>query len=99
MKSPVSPAAGVPAAVPLVAAPRQKGGAKPQTRHVFVHVIDGQGGPVTGLTAGDFTVTEAGAARVVTTAGPAKDPMRIALVLDTSDAAAPALSHLRAGAA
>src|SRR3954471_6746055 len=98
MKSPVALLAAVLAAVPLVAAPRQKGGAKAQTRHVFVHVIDGKGGPVAGLTAGDFTVTEAGAPRVVTTAGPATDPMRIALVLDTSDAAAPALSHLRAGA-
>src|SRR6185436_16354522 len=28
----------------------------------------------------------------------AKDPMRIALMLDTSDAAAPALTHMRAGA-
>jgi hypothetical protein len=33
----------------------------------------------------------------VSKAGPAKDPMRIALMLDTSDAAAPALTHMRAG--
>ena len=30
-------------------------------------------------------------------AGPATDPMRIALILDTGDAAAPAINHLRAG--
>jgi hypothetical protein len=78
------------------AATAQKGG-KLQTRHVFVHVVNQQGNPVDGLTTGDFNVTEAGKPRVVTLAGPARDPMRIALFLDTSDAAAAALQHLRAG--
>ena len=80
------------AALPLAAA------GKLQTRHVFVHVVDQQGAPVAGLTASDFQLTEGGVARVVTHAGPAKDPMRIALFLDTSDAAAPALMQVRAGA-
>src|SRR3954464_4183284 len=80
------------AAAPLGAA------GKMQTRHVFVHVVDQRGGPVGDLTAADFQLTEGGVARVVSRAGPAKDPMRIALFLDTSDAAAPALSHMRAGA-
>ena len=71
---------------------------KLQTRHVFVHVVDQHGAPVGDLTPTDFQLTEGGVARVVTRAGPAKDPMRIALFLDTSDAAAPALSHVRAGA-
>jgi hypothetical protein len=71
---------------------------KLQTRHVFVHVVDERGAPVVDLTPADFQLTEGGVARVVTRAGPAKDPMRIALFLDTSDAAAPALTHLRAGA-
>jgi VWA domain-containing protein len=69
-----------------------------QTRHVFVHVIDQHGDPVSDLTASDFQLTEGGVARPVTHAGPAKDPMRIALFLDTSDAAASALTHVRAGA-
>src|SRR4051794_31899845 len=77
------------------AATAQSKGGKPQTRHVFVRVVDSQGGPVNGLTAGDFNITEGGIARTVTHAGPAEDPMRIALFLDTSDAAAPALNHLR----
>jgi hypothetical protein len=80
------------AALPLAAA------GKLQTRHVFVHVVDQHGAPVADLTAADFQLTEGGVARVVTRAGPATDPMRIALFLDTSDAAAPALSHMRAGA-
>jgi hypothetical protein len=42
-------------------------------------------------------VSEAGQARDVVKVGPAKDPMRVALILDTSDAAAPAINHLRAG--
>jgi len=71
---------------------------KLQTRRVFVHVLDQQGAPVADLTASDFQLTEAGVARVVTHAGPAKDPMRIALFLDTSDAASSALNHMRAGA-
>ena len=81
----------VAAALPLAAA------GKLQTRHVFVHVIDQQGAPVSDLAAADFQLTEGGVARVVTRAGPAKDPMRIALFLDTSDAAAGALTHMRAG--
>lgn len=72
---------------------------KPQPRHVFVHVIDQRGDPVAGLTAGDFQLTEGGVARAVLRAAPAADPMRIALFLDTSDAAAPALMHVRAAAA
>jgi VWA domain-containing protein len=80
------------AVVPLRAA------GKLQTRHVFVHVVDQSGAPVSDLAAGDFQLTEGGVARVVTHAGPAKDPMRIALFLDTSDAAAAALTHMRAGA-
>jgi len=72
--------------------------AKMQPRHVFVHVVDLRGDPVTDLTASDFQLTEGGVARVVTHAAPATDPMRIALFLDTSDAAAPALTHMRAAA-
>src|SRR5206468_498995 len=63
-----------------------------------VHVVDQRGAPVDGLTAADFQLTEGGVSRVVSHAGPASDPMRIALFLDTSDAAAAALTHMRAGA-
>ena len=68
-------------------------------RHIYVSVTDAKGAPVEGLTAADFTVGEGGQPRVVSKAGPAKDPMRIALMLDTSDAAAIALTNMRAGAA
>jgi len=71
---------------------------KMQPRHVFVHVVDERGDPVKDLAAGDFQLTEGGVARAVTHVGPATDPMRVALFLDTSDAAAAALTHMRAAA-
>jgi len=61
-------------------------------------VTDAKGAPVEGLTAADFKVSEAGQPKDVVKAGPATDPMRIALMLDTSDAASPALNHMRTGA-
>jgi len=79
-----------------IASAQPKGG-KMQTRHVFVRVVDQQGAPVAGLAASDFNLTEAGAPRVVTKAAPAQEPMRIALFLDTSDGAASAITHMRAG--
>jgi len=79
------------------AAAAQKNSGKLHLRHVFVSVTDAKGAPVEGLTAADFKIGEGGQPREVVKAGPAKDPMRIALMLDTSDAAAPALTHLRAG--
>jgi hypothetical protein len=85
------------ALMPIAMPAQSRNAGKGQTRHVFVRVLDQQGVPVSGLTAADFVVTEAGVPRVVTQAGPAKDPMRIALFLDTSDAAASALTHMRAG--
>src|SRR4051812_47073393 len=89
------------AALALTAAAPQaqsKSAGKMHVRHIFVSVTDGKGATVEGLAAADFTVSEDGQPRVVSKAGPATDPMRIALMLDTSDAAAPALTHMRAGA-
>ena len=97
MKAPVRLIA-VLAALSITPSARPLAAGKPQTRHVFVHVLDARGEPVTGLAAGDFQLKEGGVPRVVTRAGPASDPMRIALVLDTSDAASPGLVHMRTAA-
>ena len=78
---------------------QSKNTGKTHLRHVFVSVTDAKGAAVEGLSTGDFTVSEGGQPRTVSHAGPAKDPMRIALMLDTSDAAASALTHIRAAVA
>jgi hypothetical protein len=90
-------AAAALALVPSSAA-AQKTAGKAHIRHIYVSVTDAKGAPIDGLTAADFKVGEGGEPRVVAKAGPAKDPMRIALMLDTSDAAATALTNMRAGA-
>src|SRR3954449_10142198 len=87
------------ALTPLALLAQSKNAGKMHVRHIFVSVIDAKGAPVEGLSASDFNVSEGGQSRAVSHAGPAKDPMRIALMLDTSDAAAPALTHMRAGVA
>ena len=83
---------------PPPAAAQSKSAGKTHVRHIFVSVTDANGAPLEGLTAADFKVSEAGQPKDVTKAGPATDPMRIALMLDTSDAAGPALNHMRSGA-
>lgn len=82
------------AAAVMLAAPAP---AKVHTRQIFVQVRDQQGAPVLDIAQGDFDVKEAGVVRQVTRAGLATSPMRIALLVDTSDAAAAALTHVRAG--
>ena len=77
-----------------VAAQRESGG---RTRDIYVSVLDAKGAPVRGLTAADFTVREDGQAREVLKAGPATEPLDIALLVDDSQAADPALQHLREG--
>jgi hypothetical protein len=84
--------------LPAAAPAQSKASGKMHVRHLFVSVTDTAGAPVDGLSAGDFHVSEGGQPRVVSKAGPANDPMRIALILDTSDAAGPALTNMRAGA-
>jgi VWFA-related protein len=54
---------------------------------VYVSVVDGKGSPAPGLTAEDFRVREDGTAREVLKAGPATEPLTVALLVDDSQVA------------
>ena len=83
------------ALIPATARAQSRASGKTHTRQIFVSVTNLEGVPVKGLSSDDFMVTEGGDPRTVSRVGPANEPMRIALMLDTSEATAPALQHLR----
>lgn len=68
-------------------------------REVYVSVLDRKSAPALGLTASDFTVREQGNVREVLTAGPATEPLTIAVLVDDSQAATDAVPFLRDGLA
>lgn len=69
-----------------------------QARHQVIHasVVDRDGTPVSSLGRGDFVIREDHVAREVLSVGPATDPLRIALLVDTSQAMEPHLNNVRA---
>jgi len=73
----------------------QKAPAKGKTRQVFVSVVDRAGAPVLDLQPADFEVKEAGAKREVVRARLATSPMRVGVIVDTSDAANASLNSIR----
>ena len=62
---------------------------------IYVSVVDGKGDPATGLTAQDFRVSEDGTTREVLKAGPATEPLTVALLVDDSQAASGSTQMIR----
>lgn len=69
--------------------------AQSQERTIYASVLDRSGTPVADLTAADFKVREDGLAREVLRAGPATEPLRIAVLVDTSQASEPYIGDMR----
>jgi VWFA-related protein len=79
----------------LAVAGASSAAAQVQERTVYASVLNKEGAPVTTLNAADFVVHEGKVAREVLRAEPASDPMRIAVLVDTSRAMDPYISDLR----
>ena len=69
--------------------------AQPLLRAMYVSAINEAGAPVPDLGPSDFIVREDAAAREVVKVEPAVEPMQIALLVDTSQAARDDISHVR----
>src|ERR1051325_9223169 len=64
-------------------------------RSLYVSVVDRDGTPVADLGPSDFVVKEDNLTREVLRVTPAEEPMQIALLVDTSQAATEHISHIR----
>jgi|SRR5579862_1718764 len=69
--------------------------AQPNLRSMYVSVVDDAGAPAPGLGPSDFMVREDNTAREVLRVGPADEPMQIAVLVDTSQAARSDIPHMR----
>ncbi len=64
-------------------------------RSMYVSVVDSSGAPVPNLGPADFLVKEDNMTREVLRAAPAEEPMQVAVLVDTSQAARNDIAHMR----
>jgi hypothetical protein len=69
--------------------------AQARQRKIYTSVVDKKGAPVTSVSEADVIVREDGVAREVLSVAPATDPMRVALLVDNSQAATQSIQFLR----
>ena len=82
-------------ALGVLALPSSAVGAPPQQQTVYASVLDAAGVPVTGLSTTDFVVREDGVDREVMSAAPASEPLRIAVLVDTSQRMGRSINDVR----
>ena len=73
-------------------------GAQSVERQLIVSVVDSNGTPIADLDASDFVVREDGARREILDVRPDTERKQIALLVDTSQAAAPAVRDFKRAA-
>lgn len=83
--------------VALLAAAASGLAAQPQERSLYVSLVDKDGAPVLGAGPDAFLVREDGVRRELLRVRTASDPIQIALLVDTSQAATPAMQDIRKG--
>jgi hypothetical protein len=71
--------------------------AQKRTTTIFVTVVSQAGDPIVDLTPADFELLEGGEKRPILRAALSREPMRIALLVDTSEEAKASLNHIRNG--
>jgi len=81
----------------VTAGAAQKKPAVGHSRRIFANVTDSAGAPVLDLKPEHFEIREGAKTQRVLAASLGSSPMRIALMVDTSDATDKALNHMRAG--
>jgi hypothetical protein len=69
--------------------------AQARQRKIYASLVDKKGMPVTSVAPADLVVREDGVAREILSVTPATDPMRVALLVDNSQAATDSIQFLR----
>ena len=79
----------------LLASGATQASSQGNNKSIFVSVLDGEGRPVSGMTAADFAVREDNQDRKIVDVKPASQPIYVAMLVDTSTAATGFIQDIR----